>query len=122
MTDKTNATRVIKIEDYKRWVSAHLQTADDLVICPKVIALYENANLLLEKVKLDLSVKEEEFVRQSLATREILSPNPLIKDHKTINENGEFPTRLVIPATNFTANVSKISYLGIKRCLDDGIT
>ena len=61
----------IKIEDYKRWVSAHLQKAADLALRPKVMALYENANLLLEKVKLDLSVKEEEFVRQLLATKAI---------------------------------------------------
>ena len=82
--------------------------------------LYENANLLLKKVKLDLSVKEEEFVRQSLATRAIPSPKILIKDHKAINENGGFPTRLVIPATYFTATFSKIGYLGIKRCLEKG--
>ena len=87
---------------------------------PKVMALYENANLLLKKVKLDLSVKEEEFVRQSLSTRAIPSPNLLIKAHKTINENWEFPTRLVIPATIFTATFSKIVYLGIKRCPDKG--
>ena len=80
--------------------------------------LYENANFLLEKVKLELSVKEEEFVRQLLATRAILFPKVLIKDHKTINDKGGFPTRLVIPATNFTAAFSKIGYLGIKRCLD----
>ena len=48
-TDKMNATRVIKIEDYKRWVSAHLQKAADLAIHPKVMALYKNANLLLQK-------------------------------------------------------------------------
>ena len=42
----------------------------------------------------------------------------LIKNHKTINKKGEFPTRLVIPATNFTATYSKIGYLGIKRYLD----
>ena len=102
-TDKTNATRVIKTKDYKRWVSAHLQKAADLTLRPKVMALYKNATLLLEKVKLDLSVKEEEFARQSLVTRETLSPKLLIKDHKIINKNGEFPTRLVIPATNFTA-------------------
>ena len=87
---------------------------------PKVMALYKNANLLLEKVKLDLSVKKEEFVRQSLATRVIPSPKLLIKYHKTINENGEFTTRLIIPATIFTATISKIGYLGIKRCLDKG--
>ena len=102
------------------WVSADLQKADDLALCPKVMALYENANSMLEKVKLDLSFKEEYFVRQSLAMREIPSPKLLIKDHKTINENGEFPTRLVIPATNFTATFSKIGYLGIKICLDKG--
>ena len=111
---------MIKIEDYKRWVSTHLQKAADLVLRPKAMALYKNANLLLEKVKLDLSVKEEEFVRQSLATRAIPYPKLLIKDHNTINENGEFSTRLVIPATNFTATFSKIGYLGIKRCLDKG--
>ena len=117
-TDKTSPTRLIKIEDSKMWVSAHLQKASDLALRPKVMALYENANLLLEKVKLDLSVKEEQFVRKLLATRAILYPKILIKDHKTINENGEFPSRLVILATNFTVTFSKIGYLGIKRCLD----
>ena len=69
-------------------------------------------------MKLDLSVKEEEFVRQFLATRMIPSPKLLIKDYKAINENGEFPTRLVIPATNFTVTFSKIGNLGIKIFLD----
>ena len=73
-----------------------------------------------KKVKLDLSVKEEEFARQSLATRVIPSPKLLIKVPRTINENGEFPTRLVIPTTNFTETLSNIGYLGIKRCLDKG--
>ena len=59
-------------------------------------------------------------MKKSLATRAIPSPKLLIKDHKTINEKREFPTRLVIPATNFTATFSNIGYLGIKRCLDKG--
>ena len=42
----------------------------------------------------------------------------LIKDHKTMNKKGGFPTRLVIPATNFSIILSKIGYLGIKRILD----
>ena len=50
---------MIKIEDYKLWVSDHLQKAANLALRPKVMALNENANLLLKKVKLDLSVKEE---------------------------------------------------------------
>eukprot|EP00957_Ditylum_brightwellii_P146369 11144533-Ditylum_brightwellii.AAC.1 len=30
-----------------------------------------------------------------------------------------FPTRLVIPATNFTAAFSKLGYIGIKKVLDN---
>ena len=61
------------------------------------MALYENTNLLLEKVKLELSVKEEEFVRQSLAARVIPSPKLLIKYHKTINEKGGIPNQVGYP-------------------------
>ena len=50
--DRTNSPRVIKIEDYKRWVSDYLQKTDDLALRLKVMALCENENLLLEKVKL----------------------------------------------------------------------
>ena len=69
---------------------------------------------------MELSVQEEKIVRQSLATRLILSPILLIKDHKTIKKKGELRTSLVIPATNFTTTFSKISYLGINIILDKG--
>ena len=117
-TDKTNSTKVIQIEDYKRWVYDHLLKAADLALRAKVVALFEDANCLLDKVKMELSVQEENFVRQSLAMKAIPVPKLLIKYHKTINEKGEFPTRLVIPVTKFTATLSKTGYLGIKRCLD----
>ena len=71
---------------------------------------------------MELSVQEEDFARQLLAMKAIPVPKLLIKDHKTINKKGEFPTRLVIPVTNFTATLSKTGYLGIKRCLDNGKT
>ena len=106
---------MINIEDYKQWVSNHFQKAADLALRPRVMALFENANLLFEKAKMELSVKEEEFVRKLLATQAIPSPKLLIKDHKTVNEKGEFPTRLLIPTTTFTAIFSKIGYLGIKK-------
>ena len=96
----------------------HLLKVADLALRPKVIALFEDMNKLLEKVKMDFSVQENNFVRQSLVAREIPSPKLLIKYHKTINDKGELPTRLKIPATKFTATLSKISYLGIKRMLD----
>ena len=115
---KIDPTMLIIIEDYMHWVSDHLLKVADLAIRLKAVALFEDANKLLDKVKMELSVEEENFVKQSLATRVIPSLKILIKDHNTINKKGEFPTRLVIPATNFTATYSKIGYLGIKRCLD----
>ena len=41
----------------------------------------------------------------------------LIKDHKKLTSMGEFPTRLVIPATNFSATFAKVGYLGMKNTL-----
>ena len=70
------------------WVSNQLLKAADLALCPKAIALFEDLKKLLEIVKMNLSVQEEDFVRQSLPTREILSQNILMKDHKTINKKG----------------------------------
>ena len=48
-------------------------------------------------------------------TREIPTPMLLIKDHKKRNEEGVFPTRIIVLATNFTAGFAKLGYLGIKR-------
>ena len=84
-TDKTNSTILIQIKDYKWCVSDHLLKAEDLALHPKLVALFEDADELLEKLKMELSVQEENFVRQSLAMRAISSPKLLIKYHKTIN-------------------------------------
>ena len=78
-TDKTKSTRVIQIEDYKLWVFEHLSKAEDLALHAKVVALFEDENCLLEKVKMELSFQEENFVRQSLATKATPSPKLLIK-------------------------------------------
>ena len=118
MSNKTNSTRLILIEEYKQWISDHLLKASDFALRLKVIGLFEEANVLLEKVKIGLSVQEEQFSRQPLMTREIPYPKILIKDNKTINKRGGFPTRLVIPATNSTAAFSKLLYLEIKRMLE----
>ena len=106
--------------DYRRWVSDHLLKSANLSLRPKVVALFEYANKLLDIVKMELSSQKGNFVRQSLATRAILSPKLIIKYHKTINKKWKFPTKLVLPATNFTVTFSKIGYLGIKRFLDKG--
>eukprot|EP00957_Ditylum_brightwellii_P027328 2065884-Ditylum_brightwellii.AAC.1 len=42
-----------------------------------------------------------------------------LMDHKDKDEQGDFPTRLVIPTAKFTAMFSKNCYRGIKRVLDE---
>ena len=51
-TDKTNSTKIIQIEDCKRWVSDHLSKATDLALRAKLVALFEDAKCLLDKVKM----------------------------------------------------------------------
>jgi hypothetical protein len=58
------------------------------------------------------------FVKESLSSKAIPSPKLLIKDHKEINDDGNYSTRLVVPATNFTAAFSKLGYIGIKKIID----
>ena len=54
-------------------------------------------------------------MRQSIATREIISPKILITDHNTINKKGGYPNRLVITAIDFIKELSKIGYIRIKK-------
>ena len=61
-----------------------------------------------------ISDNEFEFLNEMIASKTIPPPKLLIKDHKAPNKEGEFPTRLVVPATNFTAGFSKLGYKGIQ--------
>jgi hypothetical protein len=65
-----------------------------------------------------MSEDKYNYVKESLNSKAILSPKLLIKDHKEINDDGNYPTRLVVPATNFTAAFSKLGYIGIKKIVD----
>eukprot|EP00957_Ditylum_brightwellii_P032814 2487569-Ditylum_brightwellii.AAC.1 len=56
---------------------------------------------------------------EELDNKAIPQPQLLIKDHKKLKSDGNFPTWLVIPTTNFTATFSKIGYMGIKGTLDE---
>ena len=61
---------------------------------------------------------ESKFIETWIATRRIPTPRLLIKDHKQREDDGNFPTRLLIPATNFTQCFAKISFLAIKSIFD----
>ena len=45
-------------------------------------------------------------------------PRLLIKDHKAPDQNGEYPTRLVVPADGFTAGFPHTGMKGLRQILD----
>eukprot|EP00957_Ditylum_brightwellii_P155835 11863007-Ditylum_brightwellii.AAC.1 len=59
------------------------------------------------------------FLNKCIASKAIPQPQLLVKDHKEGDENSDFPTILVILATNVTAIFSKMSYMMIQKVLDD---
>ena len=62
-----------------------------------------------------LSPNEKSFLEERVFLKSIPTPKILIKDHKTPNDQGDFPTRLVVPATNFTAGFPKLGYMSIQE-------
>ena len=64
-----------------------------------------------------MSKNEVGHINESLKTKSFPTPKLLIKDHKKLTSMGEFPTRLVTPATNSSATLAEIGYLGLKNIL-----
>ena len=66
-----------------------------------------------------LSDNEKAFLKEKIQTKAVPQPKILIKDHKPADAEGNFPTHLVVPATNFTAGFPKMGYLGIKKIFEE---
>eukprot|EP00957_Ditylum_brightwellii_P158100 12034380-Ditylum_brightwellii.AAC.1 len=86
-----------------------------------IVKIHGEAEAFATKVQLMLTKNEQDFLQEGIASKAIPQPQLLVKDHKEPNNNILFPTRLVIPATNFMATFSKLAYLGIKIVLDDKV-
>jgi hypothetical protein len=117
-TDKTNLYKVIDKEKYIEWVLDHLKTDAIEVSADKLVKIHEEGNELLSKLGNTLSEKEMGFVEEMLDSRAVPTPKLLIKDHKPMNEKGEYMMRLIVPATNFTVLFPKVGSLGIKNIFD----
>ena len=107
-TDKTNSFRCMDTKKYMTMVNEQLRCSSKEIERDKVREIFEKARELLDEVGFQLSKFEVGPINESLKTKSILTPKLLIKDHKKLNTNGKFPTRLVIPATNSTATSAKV--------------
>lgn len=117
-TDKTNKWVPTKVNDYINWMQGHLDKKCKVVTHERLSSTYKEAQELLEKFEPLMNKGEYEFIEQFIKTRRIPMPRLLIKDHKPTNDDGTYPTRLLVPATNFTQCFAKLSYKAIKAIFD----
>jgi hypothetical protein len=96
----------------------HLVKSAKEILRQRLTEVVEEANNLLDTLSPLLFHNERKDIQQSIKSRAIPTPKLLIKDHKK-PKGGMFPTRLVIPVSNFTSAFPKLGYLGIKHIFDD---
>ena len=99
-------------------VIGYLRCSSKEIERDKVRDVFEKERELIYEVGFQLSKSEYGNIDESLKTRSTPTPKLPIKDNKKLNTNREFPTRMVITATNFTANFTKVCYLGLKSFLE----
>jgi GIY-YIG catalytic domain len=116
-TDKTNSFRLISTQQYINQMAFHLTRNAKEINRSRLTEVADEASSLLETISHFLSSDERRLLVASINSRAIPTPKLLIKDHKPM-KNGNFPTRLVIPASNFTAAFPKMGYLAIKNIFD----
>ena len=117
-TDKTNKYESMEKDEYKNLVKEHLKQSAREIERGRVVEICEDAKVLVDAIGFKLSKNEVGHINESLKTKAIPPPKLLIKDHKKMSNMVKVPTRLVIPATNFSANFAKIGYLGVKNILE----
>ena len=73
----------------------------------KIRANYHSTKDMLEEMEGVLSDNKLDVLNEMIELSVIPTPKLLIKEYKKPNQNEEYPTRLVVPATNFTPGFSK---------------
>ena len=92
---------------YCTWVNAILVKQATEIKKEELGIIFNKCLKLLFYYKPILSKNDIEFLIESIKSKKLPTPTLLIKDHKEKNQDGEFPCRLVIPATNFTSGFLK---------------
>ena len=96
----------------------HLSDSASQIPRERLVEIHDASSAYLSKIAIRLPKNVRFYIQEALDSKAVPSPKALIKDHKDPDENGNFPSRLVIPATNFNAPFAKVGYLGIKGILD----
>lgn len=118
-TDKTNSFRIVSTLDYIQWVNKHIAKPGQEISRLELTEIHQNALAFPEEIQPSLSINERKFIFESLLSKAVPLPKLLIKYHKALDDHGNCPMRLIIPATNITSAFPKVGYLGLKCILDE---
>ena len=116
-TDKTNSFVLLQTSEYANRVNQHL--ADDAVKTTTdcLSKAKETAKQKLDSFADLLSTNEYNYIKATINKCSVPTVQLLIKDHKP-KKAGRHPSRLVVPAKNFTAAFPHVGQRGIKKILD----
>ena len=114
-TDKTNSFAMMSTREYAKEINKHLAKNAVAIERNRLTEIVDNCFSFIQELDPYISTNEREYLKEKVQSKAIPNPKILVKDHKKPGPDGRFPTRLVVPATNFTAGFPKIGYLGIKN-------
>eukprot|EP00957_Ditylum_brightwellii_P211845 15366664-Ditylum_brightwellii.AAC.2 len=118
-TDKANNYVAVTVKKFHSWVLGHLSENAEELDQKMIINIHRKDELYAAKLKPMLAKGGVDFLNEGIASKATPQPPLLVKGHKDREENGDYPTHLVIPATDCMAMFLKIDYLGIKKMLDN---
>lgn len=94
----------------------HFPTSAKEIKRERLIEIFDLAHIkIMLEFEESISEKELSFLSKILDSKSIPTPKLIIKDHKKENENGDYPSRIIVPANNFTSAIPILGYLGIKK-------
>ena len=97
---------------------AHLAADAEVVSTEMLTNEKELALLKLEQYSDLLSIQEMGHISNKILSAGVPSPRLLVKDHKE-KKHGKYPTRLVVPVTNFTSGFPHVGMQGIKGIFEE---
>ena len=117
-TDKTNSFVLMKTADLNKQLTAHLEEDAVRTTHTHLTKVIAEAKEKLETVADLLSPNEYNYIKSTINKHNIPTVQLLVKDHKSRKVDGNHPSRLVIPAKNFTAGFPHVGQHGIRKILD----
>ena len=117
-TDKTGKWSPMLTTVYEDKLLNHIANGCVEIDKGKLELVHTEAHDILKKCRGLMSAGEAKYIERWIDSRQLPTSRLLIKDHKKCGADGEFPTRLLIPATNFTQCYAKMGYKIIKNLFD----